>query len=241
MIHYKHFAIPNLYLANGYEEIHTEDGLVREYRDEDALEQCVRRILLRFPRPLRGWDLRFLRNGLAISQSEFGQMIGRDAQTVARWEKSSDEIPKFVDVLIRAQFAAKFEPTLSVKDVLSFSEGTSQPLGHQIILTFSQYGWKFNLQPRIEFALHSAHSNTVVHPTWMGGAIYKVSEGPYLRHSPSVAQEELTNSLPENEFFFISHSGIGGVAPLALSGSTTASTNLLSNPYSYRDVPDYAQ
>ena len=39
-------------------------------------------------------------------------MIDRDAQTVARWEKSSEVLPKFVDLTIRTRFAAKFDQTI---------------------------------------------------------------------------------------------------------------------------------
>lgn len=152
MIPYKHFAIPNLFLVNGYEEIQTQDGIEREYYQEDELEQCVRCLLLRSPQPLRGWDLRFLRNGLGLSQAEFGQMVDRDAQTIARWEKSPDPVPKFADMIIRIRFAGRFEPRLGTRDVLSFTDGTARPLPMMITLTLDEKGWNFNLDSIIKLA-----------------------------------------------------------------------------------------
>ena len=118
MITYPHFAFTQLRLVNGYHELDTEDGLAREYEREDELEHCIRRLVLRRPTSLRGSDLRFLRSGLEITQASFGKMVDRDAQTVARWEKSSETVPMYVDLTIRMRFAARFDNALSIKEVL---------------------------------------------------------------------------------------------------------------------------
>lgn len=144
MIKYKHFALDNLFLANGYLETSTEYGVEREYEREDELEQCIRRLVLRKPEPLRGWDLRFLRRGLELSQADFGRMVDRDAQTIARWEKSADSIPKFVDLMIRARFAERFEPEVMLTELLGFVDGRSHALPEFIQLSLTQNGWNFN-------------------------------------------------------------------------------------------------
>lgn len=143
MIKYPHFALDNLFLGNGYRETHIDEDVVREYEREEELEQCIRRLVLRKPEPLRGWDLRFLRRGLELSQADFGAMVDRDAQTVARWEKSKDLVPKFVDLMIRARFAERFEPKLEVTKLLSFIDGTAPALPKQIPLFLSTGGWSF--------------------------------------------------------------------------------------------------
>lgn len=146
MIKYLHFAFNSLYLANGYRETKIGENTFYEYEREEELEQSIRRLVLRKPEPLRGWDLRFLRNGLGLSQSEFGLMVDRDAQSIARWEKSPEQIPKFVDVIIRMRFAEKFESTLNIKDVLNFSDGLSPPLPDKVTLTYINYEWVFNVR-----------------------------------------------------------------------------------------------
>jgi hypothetical protein len=69
-------------------------------------------------------------------------MVDRNAQSVARWEKSADVVPIFVDLTIRARFAQRFEPTLSVKDVLSYVDGTGPQLPEQILLRFHADSWR---------------------------------------------------------------------------------------------------
>lgn len=221
MIPYKHFAVPNLFLENGYVEIHSQDGIEREYEQEDALEQCVRRILLRNPQSLRGWDLRFLRNGLGISQSEFGQMVDRDAQTIARWEKSSEPIPKFADVMIRIRFAEKFEPTLGINEVLSFSDGTAQPLTSQITLTLSAKGWSFNLGSSVKLPAFEIIANTCATLPRGFGPTLKILEG---RRS-TTSRYFTANDYPavaalNSPMMVYVH---GDLAQLDLSSDTTAS------------------
>lgn len=145
MIKYPHFAFNNLYLTNGYCEVHFGEDVAYEYEREEELEQCIRRLVLRKPEPLRGWDLRFLRRGLELSQADFGKMVDRDAQTVARWEKSADVVPKFVDLMIRARFAERFEPQITGTKLLSFVDGTGTAFPDYISLSLSRDGWKFTL------------------------------------------------------------------------------------------------
>lgn len=143
MITYPHFAFTQLRLVNGYRELDTEYGPAREYEREDELEHCIRRLVVRKPGPLTGPELRFLRRGLEISQASFGQMLDRDAQTVARWEKSFDAVPKFVDLVIRMRFAERFDPELSIKQILSFVDGLVPAWPSVIYLTLSKDGWSF--------------------------------------------------------------------------------------------------
>jgi DNA-binding transcriptional regulator YiaG len=155
MTPYEHFAFPNLYLTNGYTEIQTENGIERRYQHEDALEQCIRRIVLRKPRRLRGWDLRFLRRGLGLTQADFGSLVERDSQTVARWEKSPDEIPKFVDLIIRIRFVERFERNMSCTELLSYVDGTARTLPEKILLKLRGTEWVYLLEPKFELNLVS--------------------------------------------------------------------------------------
>lgn len=161
MIRYPHFAFPNLNLLNGYKEVQTHRGLEREYVQEDDLEQCIRRLVLHKPERLRGWDLRFLRRGLGISQADLGAQVDRDPQTIARWEKSTDAIPSAVDLSIRARFAARFDPQISMREILSFIDGTARKLPTSIYLRLTSKGWQFELEPMVKFARISAYGRTL--------------------------------------------------------------------------------
>lgn len=177
MIKYQHFALDNLYLTNGYREMQTNYGIEREYDREEELEQCVRRLLLRKPEPLRGWDLRFLRRGLELSQADFGKMVDRDAQTVARWEKSAELVPKFVDLMIRARFAERFEPKIELAEVLNFIDGTAPALPKQIQLFLSTDGWKFTFELLTTLPITTAWIiNSAALPAGYGGLYQMISK-----------------------------------------------------------------
>jgi len=174
MISYPHFALTNLYLANGYREVETPYGPAREYTREAELEQCVRCVLLRKPERLRGWDLRFLRNGLSLSQTEFGQMVDRDAQTVARWEKSTDPVPKFVDQIIRTRFAAEFEPGMGIEELLSYVDCIARKLPEKIRLSLTDAGWTFDFEQKIKSLSLNARADARVRLPGGYGFVAKV-------------------------------------------------------------------
>jgi DNA-binding transcriptional regulator YiaG len=162
MTRYPHFSFPNLYLLNGYREFSGPHGLEREYLREDDLEHCIRKLAIRKSERLKGWDLRFLRRGLELSQSDFGVMVDRDAQTVARWEKSGEAVPRAVDLCIRVLFAARFEPQMSTADILNCVDGTSFKLPETIYLRLTARGWTFEPEPTIKRARSVAHALTEV-------------------------------------------------------------------------------
>lgn len=160
MIPYIHFAFNNLYLANGYSETNTSDGMIREYESPDKLEHCVRRLVIRKKEPLRGWDLRFLRRGLEISQAEFGKMVGRDAQSIARWEKSKENVPEFADIAIRLKFADRFEPLMTARELMDCIESRGQRFPDRIVFSLNNGEWNFELGSVLNLVLVSTHNLT---------------------------------------------------------------------------------
>ena len=178
MTRYPHFAFPNIYLVNGYTVTNTHRGEEMEFAREDDLEQCIRRIVLRKPSRLRGWDLRFLRRGLSMTQAELGAYVDRDEQTIARWEKTEDSVPRAVDVVIRMRFAACCEPSLSIKEVLSFVDGKGPMLPPSIFLRLTDKGWRMERQPRIQFVQNEAVGEALVHVGPRSGALYRIFDEP---------------------------------------------------------------
>lgn len=162
MIRYPHFAFPNLYLLNGFREINSPDGVEREYESVDELEQLIRGLLIRKNDRLRGWDLRFLRRGLELSQAAFGELVDRDAQTIARWEKSSDVVPRFVDLAIRSRFVAKFLPELSVGKLIDYVDGGGEPLPDRIFLRLSYGQWMLAVSGTFDYVESVIDQESVV-------------------------------------------------------------------------------
>lgn len=175
MTQYPHFAFPKLFLLNGYKELETHRGIELEYEQEDDLEQCIRRLLVRKPTRFQGWDLRFLRRGLGLSQADVGAQIDRDAQTIARWEKSADPIPSAVDLAIRTRFAARFEPQLSTQEILDYVDGRGERLPTSIYFRLTNDGWQFEAQPKVKFARSKAYGDARVLVGANVGLVYRFS------------------------------------------------------------------
>lgn len=188
MIAYPHFALSNIYLLNGYEEVQTSYGVAYKYEREDELEQFIRRVLLRKPEPLKGHDLRFLRRGLDLSQGAFGQMVDRDAQTIARWEKSADHLPKSVDMTIRARFGARFEPDMGLGELLSYVDGTAVPFPQKIVLALNAMGWGYADEAKTSYLGKKAFASARVVLPNTTGPIYTIIEKK-TRLQPIVARD----------------------------------------------------
>jgi transcriptional regulator with XRE-family HTH domain len=74
---------------------------------------------------MTGAEYRFLRIEMNLSQKTIGELFGVDAQTVARWEKGKNELPKMADVLIRAVYNEFIEQESKVRflvDAINESE-----------------------------------------------------------------------------------------------------------------------
>lgn len=159
MIRYIHFAFDNLYLLNGYKEINYGDDIIYEYEHLDELEQCIRCLVASKKESLKGWDLRFLRRGLEITQAEFGETIGRDGQTVARWEKQQEVIPKFADLAIRLIFSGKFTPSMTAKELLQINNGSGNKYPEKIFLKLVNNNWHLESGFRKQVASSSTVEN----------------------------------------------------------------------------------
>jgi len=176
MTSYSHFAFSSLYLLNGYKEVRTHRGVEMEYAQEEELELCIRRLVLRKVERLSGWDLRFLRRGLALTQAALGELVDRDAQTVARWEKSGNQIPRSIDLAIRIRFAAAHEPQLTTDEILRYVDGNGRKLPESIYLRLTQKGWRFELEPTVKFAKSTVAGSALIRLGRGVGATCRVLE-----------------------------------------------------------------
>lgn len=148
MIKYRNFSLDNIFLLSGYSEESTPDGIIREYKDEAGLEQKVRELVATKKRSLSGWDVRFLRQGMGLSQAQLGAIVERDAQSIARWEKSKDNVPLLADLAIRVHFLALYRPSFSVKEINAIFEEKNQPSA-SIYLAYSNNHWIELVKPQV--------------------------------------------------------------------------------------------
>ncbi|SMF96992.1 DNA-binding transcriptional regulator YiaG, contains XRE-type HTH domain [Methylomagnum ishizawai] len=98
--HYRECGLDNIWLMNGYEIHETAYGKGVSFDRAEELDAAIAKALTEKPAPLTGKEFRFLRIMLDMSQKTVGELMGKEAQTVALWEKAEALKPD-VDFLFR--------------------------------------------------------------------------------------------------------------------------------------------
>lgn len=98
--HYVQCGLDNVWLENGFELAETPYGQSVKIDNPAQLDATIAECLTRKPSPLTGREFRFLRLQLDMSQKRVGELLGKEAQTVALWEKSAT-VNQDVDFMIR--------------------------------------------------------------------------------------------------------------------------------------------
>ena len=95
--HYRECGLDNIFLLNGFTVRETRHGRAVSIEDIDGLHRAIGTHLAKEKRMLTGAELRFLRVELGLSQKLLGMLLGKTAQTVARWEKGQSRIDGTAD------------------------------------------------------------------------------------------------------------------------------------------------
>ena len=98
--HYTQCGLDDIWLVNGYEIYDTPYGKGVSVQDVEGLSDLIAISLTEKPAPLTGKEFRFLRLALEMSQKRIGELVGKEAQTIANWEKS-EKLHQDADFLIR--------------------------------------------------------------------------------------------------------------------------------------------
>ena len=73
--------------------------------------------LIKYKPRLSGGEFRFLRKELDMSQAALARVLGKDAQSVARWEKSGRP-PKMAERFLRALYREHVEGNARIQDIV---------------------------------------------------------------------------------------------------------------------------
>lgn len=87
MYPYLESGLPNIHLANRYEWHDTSYGRAIAIHEAEALHLAIARTLVEHKPWLTGREVRFIRHYLDLSQSQLGELLGVEDQSVRRWEK----------------------------------------------------------------------------------------------------------------------------------------------------------
>lgn len=105
--HYTECGLDYVYLVDGFEVIKTAYGPAVQVANAGKLDRAIALAVVRHQKRLTGREVRFLRGLLDMTQQELGGALGKDAQTVARWEKGKTELPPTEDIAIRQIYLEK--------------------------------------------------------------------------------------------------------------------------------------
>ena len=67
----------------------------------NALHRALVGAVAKKPSGINGRELRFVRTELGLTQSELATVVGKDAQTIGRWERGEFPMDRSADTLVR--------------------------------------------------------------------------------------------------------------------------------------------
>ncbi len=101
---YTECGLAGIFLHNGYDIIEHGGEQYVSVTDTEGLNRRIGEFLVANRKELAPDEIRFLRKTMDLTQSELGRWMGKDSQTVARWEKGHTPIPSVADRLLRGIF-----------------------------------------------------------------------------------------------------------------------------------------
>jgi putative transcriptional regulator len=102
---YAESGLTNIYLQGGVTRHRTQEGGFVNISDTSRLHRAIARWLVEDPTPLRGAQLRFLRQEMNITQGELAAFLRAGRQTLSLWECSRVPMPPTADTQLRALYA----------------------------------------------------------------------------------------------------------------------------------------
>ena len=117
-LHYTLCGLDYVYLVNGYAVHETDYGRGVSIEDVKGLHRAISEDIISHRAHLSGQEVRFLRKEMDLSQGGIAAMLGVDAQTVARWEKGTSEVPGPADRLIRVLYREHIGGNQAVKQLI---------------------------------------------------------------------------------------------------------------------------
>ena len=147
MYHYTDGGLKNVWLANGYTIKNTPYGEAVAIHNLDGLTRAICLALTEKEGVLSGTEFRYIRQaGMAVSQPVLGHMLGADAQSIARWEKTG-KVPKWADKLVRLVFVAKALGNEPICRAIERARTVERLVRQKIVVQASNQGWTPDIQP----------------------------------------------------------------------------------------------
>lgn len=134
-------GLDNVWLVNGFTWHDTPYGKAVQIEDGEALTHAIAHAVLRKPAKITGKEIRFLRTHFGMSQPDLAQMLGKDVQTVARWEKSG-KTAKTTEMLARMLFAGLLDGDATINSMVATLNAIDHAQNARIIAKATRGEWK---------------------------------------------------------------------------------------------------
>jgi len=142
MYHYQESGLNNIWLVNGYTTLDDpEYGRCVSITDVFGLNKAIAHNLIYNKPTLSGEEFRFLRKELDLSQKALADLIGKDEQSVARWEKSG-KAPKWADRMLRACLIEFYGEATGILELIARIKDIDEKEQEKELFKDYDSGWK---------------------------------------------------------------------------------------------------
>lgn len=117
MYHYTESGLNNIWLVNGYRKEKTPYGIGVVIEEQESLNRAIAFRIVNDRPHMSGAEFRFVRKELDMSQANLAGIMGKDSQSVARWEKKG-RVPKMADRMLRFIFQGYTDGHAPIKNLV---------------------------------------------------------------------------------------------------------------------------
>jgi len=140
--HYTLSGLDWVWLENGVSRVETPYGKGVTIEDQDGLHEAIIRTLITLPLPIRGQELRFIRDYLDMSQKELAAMLGVSRETIARREAERDRsVTATMTMAIRSYLALRLDDPVLTRQVEALVRRAEDARLQQLHFTDHDGGW----------------------------------------------------------------------------------------------------
>jgi len=122
MYRYTECALDNVFIEGMNPCIDDQGEEVYHIPNPVGLHKAIAVGIVEHPKGMSGKELRFLRTEMGMTQAELAKLVHRDAQTIARWEKGTNDIDGTAEALIRKHAVEELELELEDATMDALSE-----------------------------------------------------------------------------------------------------------------------
>ncbi|MEY2621798.1 MAG: hypothetical protein RIT26_1618 [Pseudomonadota bacterium] len=117
LLHYTACGLPNVWLEGGYTVKETKYGHAISVKDIDGLHKLLTTKLVEKKGLLAGYEFRFLRVQLGLTQEGLGKLLNVTENAVSLWERKNT-VPNVYNHMLRLMVMAKYSGNTKISEAI---------------------------------------------------------------------------------------------------------------------------